>query len=251
MRILLSFLIVMFTFSAAEARVFSITQETFAAYFNGSAGTSSLADAPFSGEAGSSVTYSDQVKYNYTGEFGVLYSSPRVSFRFGMELLKPKSLEGVVANDGSNDIYSANSEMLGYVPKIGVEFNLENGQNYRSFLSATFGSANITLKNSYSLTAAGQTAFPSVAAQHDVEGKGSATLMAAGLGYEGLFTDTTTVVVEFGYRKLTFDNMQYAKSTTTFSGAQSSGSDLLTSSGEKRVFDFSGAYISLGFRFYL
>ncbi len=64
-------------------------------------------------------------------------------------------------------------------------------------------------------------------------------------------TDTTTVVVEFGYRQLKVDNLKYSKDVTTFSGAKSSGDAVVTSSGEKRELDFSGGFISLGFRFYM
>lgn len=236
--------------SSASARVFNINKETFAAYFNMTAGGSMIGTSALNGEAAANITYSGDVNYNYTGEFGFVYSRPAANLKFGFEILKPLNLAGSSASNGS-ELYTADSEILGYVPKLSAEINLQATNIYRSFLSLTAGAANITLKNAYDLTAAGQAAYPSVAAQHDIEAKGAATLLSAGLGYEGLLSDTTTIVAEFGYRSLKFDSLTYAKSTTTFSGSHNSGDQVLKTSGDKRSLDLSGAYISIGFRFYL
>ncbi len=234
--------------STAQARVFNINKETFAAYFNVTGGGSAINTAAVENESGSGVNFSGGVKYNYTGEFGFLYSRPRASLRFGFEILKPSVLEST-ANNGA-DLYSAKSDILGYVPKLTFELNVHGTNTYRSFVSVTAGSANITMKNDYTLTAAGTAAYPGVT-DHGVEAKGSGTLLSASLGYEGIMTDTTTVVVEFGYRQLKIDNLKYSKDVTTFSGAKTSGDPVLDSSGKQRELDFSGGFISLGFRFYM
>lgn len=249
-RFLLPCVAVLFSAVAAEARVFNINKETFAAYFDIGAGGSQLNTSALDGEAGAGITYSGKVSYNYSGEFGFIYSHPYVSLRFGLEILKPLALEGATASNGSDDLYTANSEVFGYAPKIGIEFNLHGNNTSRSFVAVGVGSASVTMKNSYTLTAAGQTAFPGVA-NHDIETKGSGTLLNASLGYEGLLTDTTTIVVEFGYRQMKVDNLEYTGSATTFQGAVSSGDKVTTSSGAARELDFSGAFIVLGFRFYL
>lgn len=234
---------------SAQARVFNINNENFAAYFLATGGGSQLGTHAVAGEAGAGVNYNGSVNYNYTGEFGFLYSKPRASLRFGFEILKPSVLEST-ANNGTSDLYSAKSDVLGYVPKLSFELNVHGDNSSRSFVSVTVGTASVTLKNDYALTAAGQTAYPGVV-DHSIEAKGSSTLLSASLGYEGIMTDTTTVVVEFGYRQLKIDNLKYSKDVTTFSGAKTSGDDLMTSSGAKRELDFSGGFISIGFRFYM
>lgn len=236
--------------ASSSAGVFNINKETFAAYFNMTAGGSAIGTSALDGEAASNITYSGDVNYNYTGEFGFVYSRPAANLKFGFEILKPMNLSGSSATSGS-ELYTADSEILGYVPKLTAEINLHSDNISRSFFAASVGAANLTLKNTYNLTATGQAAYPGVAAQHEIEAKGSATLIAAGLGYEGLLSDSTTLTCEFGYRKLLFDNMTYAKDATTFSGSHSSGDDFAKASGGKRDIDLSGAYISIGFRFYL
>ncbi|WP_295905579.1 hypothetical protein [uncultured Bdellovibrio sp.] len=241
-------LLILFS-SSAQARVFDINKETFAAYFAVSGGGSQIGTSAVDGESGSGISFSGGSKYNYTGEFGFLYSRRFASLRFGFEILKPSALESTASN-GTSDLYSAKSDILGYVPKLTLEVNVHGTNDNRSFISLTAGSASVTMKNDYVLTAAGQAAYAGVA-DHSVEAKGSGTLLGASLGYEGIMTDTTTVVVEFGYRQLKIDNLKYSKDVTTFSGAKTSGDSVLTSSGNQRDLDFSGGFISIGFRFYM
>lgn len=236
--------------SSAQARIFNINKETFAAYFDVSAGGSQIGTSAFDGEAGSNITHGGGANYNYSGEFGFIYSRPAASLRFGFEIIKPTAVEGSVASNGTDDLYSANSEILGYAPKIALELNLHGNATSRSFVSMGVGSASVTMKNNYTLTAAGQTAFPGVT-DHDVEAKGSGTLLNASLGYEGLLTDTTTIVVEFGYRQLNIDNLEYTNTVTTFKGPVSSGDKVTTTTGEQRDLNLTGGFIALGFRFYL
>lgn len=241
-------LLILFS-SSAQARVFNINKETSAAYFLVSAGGSQVGTAAVDGESGTNVSFSGGSNYNYSGEFGFLYSRPLASLRFGFEIFKPMALEST-ANNGTSDLYSVKGDILGYIPKLSLEVNVHGTPTYRSFVAVTVGSANITMKNNYVLTAAGQAAFPGVA-DHEAESKGSGTLLSASLGYEGILSDTTTVVVEFGYRQLKIDNLKYSKDVTTFSGSKTSGDALLDSSGNQRELDFSGGFIALGFRFFM
>lgn len=241
---------IVLTGALAQARVFNINNESFAAYFLASGGGSQLGTSAVQGESGSNITFSGGTNYQYTGEFGFVYSRPYVSVRFGLEILKPPMLEST-ANDGTSDLYSVSSTALGYTPKLSLDFNIYRTNSNRSFISASVGSASVTLKNDYILTSAGQAAFPSVA-DHGTESKGSSTSYTASLGYEGLMTDTTTYLVEFGYRLLKIDNLKYTKDVTTFSGSKVSGDDVPPNSdGTQRSLDFSGGFIAIGFRFYM
>lgn len=234
---------------SAEARVFNVNNEAFAAYFLMTGGGSVLGTTAVDGESGTNVTFSGGTNYNYTGEFGFLYSTPYLGFRFGFEVIKPFALDST-ANDGTSDLYSVTSALVGYAPKLTVDVNIHRANTSRSFLTATIGNASLTMKNEYTLTAAGQSAFPGVA-NHTTESKGDGILYAASLGYEGLLADTTTILVEFGYRQVKINNLNYTKDVTTFTGAQTSGSPVLNSSGTQRQLDLSGGFISLGFRFYM
>lgn len=244
----LLFMFFLLTTLPVQARVFDINRDSVAPYFMASGGGSQVATASLDGEGSNGVTFSGAVNYLYTGEFGLLYSRSAASVRFGFEILKPNLLEAI-AKSGTTELYNATSELLGYVPKITLELNLHKTQNYRSFVSLGAGLASLTMKNSYVLTADGQAAYPGVA-DHTAESKADTTLASAALGYEGLLSDTTTILVEFGYRQLKFDNFKYTKEVTTFSGAKTAGDQLLTNTGVNRILDFSGGYLSLGFRFY-
>lgn len=238
----------LFSASLAEARVFNINKDNVAPYFLVTGGSSQIATSALDDEGNAGVTYAGGVNYNYSGEFGFLYSRSGASLRFGFEILKPTLLE-TTASNGTSDLYTVQSELLGYVPKLTVEVNLHSGNSYRSFISMSAGSASLTMKNTYVLTAAGQTAYAGVP-DHTTESKATSTLLAASLGYEGLMTDNTTLIVEFGYRQLKFDNFVYSKDVTTFSGAKVSGDKVLTNTGADRAVDFIGGFLSLGFRFY-
>lgn len=230
----------------AEARVFNMASETFASYFLISGGPSLVKKTAFAGEAAMTDTYSGSAGYNYTGEFGFLYATPAVSLRFGFEVFKPSALTGVTAtNASSTDIYTLNSSVTAYAPKVGFEINLQKTQTYRAFLAAYAGTGSVSYKNDYTILSYGGVS------DHSVEAKGSGTLYGGSLGVESHLTDTTTYLFEFGYRQMKFENLKYSKDVTTFSGAKVAGDDVLDANGDKRVLDFTGGYISIGFRFYM
>jgi hypothetical protein len=232
-----------------EARVFDLNKETFAAYFMGTAGTSALGTGAVRGESGSTVAFSEESKTIYSGEFGFLYSLPQVSFRFGFEYLSPASMKDSVANNGTSDLYSVDSITQAYIPKITVEINVRGAGDQRSFVGLTAGAANFTLKNDYTLTAAGTAQWPGM--DTSVEGKGTGTMLAVALGHEGLLSDTTTYAFEFGYRYLKIEDLKYSSDTNVFGTSHSSGDAMKTQAGGARDIDLSGIYLGLSFRFYM
>jgi hypothetical protein len=234
----------------AEARVFNITSEKFASYFLVNNGYANIKKTPFENESSGGVTHSSGYSSILGGEFGFLYATPMVNFRFGFGIIKPANLKDVTASNSTDDLYSVNSDLQGFVPKMGVEVNFSKAGSYRVFGVASYGSANITMKNTYILTAAGQAAYSGVA-NHTVEAKGSATEMYGGLGAEIHMTDTTTFMVEGGYRSLKFSKLTYAKAVDTFTGAQASGATVLDADGNQRALDFTGVLVTVGFRFYM
>ncbi|MGZ3743161.1 MAG: hypothetical protein ACXWRA_04800 [Pseudobdellovibrionaceae bacterium] len=245
MKVLFVALFLCLNISRAEARVFDINSEKFASYFLVTDGPSAIKKNAFLNEVNTTNTFSSEAAYNYTGEFGFLYSTPVISLRFGFEVFKPSVLKGVVANDGSADIYTLDSNITVYAPKLGLEINLQKTPTYRSFITAYGGLGNASYKNQYTIMS-----YPGVA-DHAVETKGTGMLYGASLGVESYMTDTTTYIFEFGYRLMKITNFKYSKDVTTFSGAKTAGDPVLDADGLPRILDFSGGYISLGFRFYM
>lgn len=241
--------------SFAEARVFNINKERFAGYFSVTGGGSYIGDNGIAGAAGTGLTYSEETKYNFTGEFGFAYSLPKLTVRFGFELFKPSVLTSA-GSDGATKLYTVESNVQGFIPKFGIDLNLHGNVQSRSFINITGGLGDVKLINDYALTADGQTVYTGVS-DHSTEAKGSGTLLSASLGYEGILADTSTVVVEFGYRQLNIDNLKYSSGATTFSptGAGSStvtsGEKVLKSDGSSRELNLSGPFLSIGFRFYM
>lgn len=234
--------------SIAQARVFDINRESSAAYFGVNGGPSFLVKSAFENEAGTNVTYSAGVGYNYAGEFGFLASSPYLSARFGFEIIKPTALENVVASGASGDLYSEASEVVGYSPKFGIEFNLRKTNDSRSFILTSMGYATVTLRNTYTLTSAGSAAYPGMSTILDARGGGA--LWAASLGQEMHLSDTTTFLFELGYRYLSIENLKYTNSGSYFGSSYASG-DEVQNNGSARKLNLSGSFVGVTFRFYL
>ncbi|WP_413560030.1 hypothetical protein [Bdellovibrio sp. HCB209] len=248
MKAVLGALILLIFSNAAQARVFNINRESMAPYFSISGGPSAVGSKGFENEA-SSVSVSGESKFNYGGEFGLLLSRSKINLAFGIGILKPSPVNNISGSDGGGtQVYSGESEILGFVPKVTLELNLHGDNVSRSFFSVSGGLANVTLKNSYTLTAAGTSAYPGV--DTVIESKGSGTELAAGIGYEGELSDSITYAFQFGYKQLKIDNLKYSKDYNTFNGAVSSGS-AVNNGSSSRVLDLSGGFISLGFRFYM
>ncbi len=240
----------LFSAHAAEARVFNITEEKVASYLLFNAGTSAIAKTAFENESTGGVSYSSGYTSSLGGEFGFIYSTPVLSLRFGIGMITPTKLKDVMASNGSGDLYTVNSDLLGFVPKVGLEINLNKGTSYRIYAVGSVGTANLTMKNQYVLTVAGQAAYAGVT-DHTVESKGTASEYYGGAGAEIHTSDSTTFVVELGYRSLKFSKLTYAKDVTTFTGAQTSGSTVLDVDGNERSLNFSGILGTVGIRIYL
>ncbi|MES3039039.1 MAG: hypothetical protein V4736_14120 [Bdellovibrionota bacterium] len=223
-----------------------MAKESFASYLLINGGNSNLGSKALDGESSAGV-FSKTVDRNMGGEFGFVYLQQRFALRFGFEFLKPDRLEGTSAStsSGSAELYKVDSEVIGYIPKVGAEIHLLQFENQRVYLQGTVGLASVTLKNAYTDVTIAPTA------SHTVEAKGTGNLIQGGIGYEVYVFDKTTFATELNYRSLVIDNLKYSKSVTTFSGAKFDGQDYVGASGAQRTLDFTGYYISIGFRWWL
>lgn len=230
----------------AQARVFDMTKEQFASYLVFSGGPSAIADAAFAKESAATDS-NGSVALNTSFEFGFLYVTKTVSWRFGFEVMKPSALPDVTAtNAGGTALYHVKSDVIGYYPKLGLELNLKTTGSSRIFLTGAAGTTSLNVTNEYSeLTIAPHTDFT-------MKYKGNATTWSAGLGYEFAAFDTTTLVFEAGYRKMNVDKLVYSEAVpASFDVAHAAGDSVTRTDGDPRGIDLTGYYASLGFRFFL
>lgn len=237
-------IIIFLTSAVSQARVLNLSAEKFASYFAIEGGNSLLKTTPFDENLASVDSYSDEHKLGLGGEFGFVYSSPYVAWRFSFEILKPSKLKEVQALASATAQYLVDSDITAIAPKIGLEIHLNKKPNNRFYLFGYYGSSNLTMTQTYSSVMSPNT-------DHVVEAKGSSAVTGGGIGFEMSFVDTTAVVIEAGYRSLTFKEVKYSKDVTTFQGAKTAGEALTNLDGENRRLDFSGYTASIGFRFWL
>lgn len=236
----------------AEARNFSTQNEKFAVYIRGSLDPAAVENTLVTESKGSGVNLSAKNPYKFSGELGVFFASPIVNIRGGIEYVRPYAIEaakGLRASD-ETEMYSLDSEVSVVAPKITLELNLKSGATSRFFLSGGYGYAMMTARNAYTMTSAGTSQFNGLTDFRE-DLKGTTSLFEGTLGYENVLADTTTFVIEGGYRSLIFEDIEYTNSPTNFQGGMYSGRPALNSDGRKRSLDLSGIIAALSFRFWL
>ncbi|MBL7545190.1 MAG: hypothetical protein JNL11_15335 [Bdellovibrionaceae bacterium] len=227
-----------------QARVLNLSEEKFASYFSLESGSSFIKTSPFDENIASVNSYSSEYKVGLGGEFGFVYSTPYMAWRFSFEILKPAKLSEVEALADSSVQYKIDSDVTAVAPKVGFEVHLNRKPNYRFYLFGYYGSSNLTMTNTYSQVIAPHS-------DHVVELKGSSSETGGGIGFETAFVDTTAFIFEIGYRNLIFKDIKFSKDVVTFQGAKTAGDTLTNLSGENRNINFSGYTASIGFRFWL
>lgn len=237
----------------AQARVFTIGKETFGSYLKYHYITTSIGKKPYEDSSGSSTKdFNSGYASNSSYEFGFNFSTPRVSTRLGIEIIKPP-ITGFAGNDSSGTkLMDAGSEISGYAPKIGFEFNtyFKKAPNSRIYFMFEGGTANVTVYNGYTMTAAGAVAYPTVSSFRE-ELKGSSVLAAGGIGFETVFFDSTTFVFELGYRSLKFSSLKHNAAVTTFQGAVAKGDTATDNVGDDRTLNLGGPYAAILLRFWI
>ena len=159
--------------------------------------------------------------------------------------MKPSKVRGDASTGGTTN-YSYTGEVSVYTPKVGIELVFFQQKDYRIFANASVGTANLSVKNSYSgLNIAPNTNF-------SYEGKGTANLLNYSLGGEWHWTDNTTVVLAVGYRQLNFKKVSYLNDVaSSFTGAHTKGQKITKADGSALEYDFTNSYLTLGLRFWM
>lgn len=250
-QVLISFMVLGFA-SISWGRVFDFNKENFAAYLRGSYLTVPNMvgeDSPFETSGGNGVEFDTGFKTGSAGEFGFIYSSKVISLKFGIEVLKPTILNVVGSSAADVEYYKLKSDVSVVAPKVGIELNLKQWPQSKLFLTLDFGTANIVIKNAYSLNATGATALS--AADFDEDVRGNTSFNEGGLGYEMLMSDSTTFAMDVGYRSMNFASLKHNKDVTTFQGAFEKGDVALDNDGNKRSTNLTGYYAGVWFRFWV
>lgn len=243
-------LITIFAASAAEARVFSFNDESFAAYLKGSVYPGRMENTLQSGSHGANSTLDAYVPYNLAGEFGFVYARPSMQIRFGMEIIHPLDKKDAAGTNAAGDqLYSLTSELTVIVPKVGLDFTVRSWPQARTYIGATAGYASLAARNSYTFTSAGTSQYGLSDFYEDLRG---GTPQYEGLaGYEHIFTDATTMAFEVGYRNLVFQEVKHNRDVTTFQGAVSKGDKALNDDASDRTLNLSQVHFGLNIRFWI
>jgi hypothetical protein len=238
--------------SPAQARVFDMNKETFGPYFRVSGGTSTLGKTAFEDATGGDETFASEVAMTYSGEFGFLWATKPINLRVAAEMIQPTALlKNKASNAAGDELYSLDSKVSAILlPKVALEFNLRQRQNFRIFAGAAAGMATVTLSNAYTFTSAGQTAFSGIS-DYTESAKGTLYSAEGFIAFESLLSDTTTFCFDLGYRALKAPTLKFTEDAATIQGAKAAGDNLTNADGNDRAIDLSGVYLGLAFRFYL
>lgn len=238
------FLILFCFVQIAQARVFNMAETSFGGYFTATYGNSEVKKDYFTGES-SATSFSKGFSTNMGGEFGFIYNTDKISWLFGLEIIKPAKTRGS-ASTGATADYDYTADVSVYIPKVGVELVLFQDTDFKFFANASVGTGSLTTKSDYSnLTIAPNTSF-------SIEGKGSANLMNYSIGSEVHWSDNTTFLMAIGNRQLNFKKVTYLKDVaSSFTGAHTKGQQILKNDGTALGYDFSNYYLSVGLRFWI
>lgn len=235
----------------AEGRVFDFKKEHFATYFRGNGATTVIGKSAYGKSSGTSTSFSIEPAYTYGGEFGVLFTSGKFGLRVGIEAINPKKVDGAEGKDSSGALLmSMTSQIASYGPAVHIEIGAVTTNTTKLLIVGGAGIGNLTMTNSYSLTAAGSAAYPGVA-DFTEEGKGTAYTSDLGVAYEFSMVDNVTMVLDLGYRYFFVPKLTHERAATTFLGAVAVGDTVRNSDGTNRSLNLSGPFAGLAFRFYV
>lgn len=232
------------------ARVFSITQASFATYFKGTAGISQLQKHPYEKTSGTQTLFSDDINSNFSGEFGIIFPSKDYSLRLGLQLIRPYSPSTLKGKDSSGtELLEVDTSVLGIFPMAHFEYYLARNNLGRVYFSVGGGYGRVSLTNDYTFTAAGDalysplTSFKERSSQYTY-------IVETSIGYEMSFIQAVTFSFDLGYRYSVARELKYNNAGTNFIGTHPEDAPVLNSDGTAKSLDLGGVFTGLSFRFY-
>jgi hypothetical protein len=234
----------------AQARVFNLQNETFAPYFRGTIGMSSVGQSPYAHSSGALTSFDEDVEYNYTGEAGFLFTTKVVGFTLGIEFLTTEKASPTGSSSSGVEWMSLESKIKGTFLKAGFIINHSSPSTaFRSYTGINAGFGNLKMLNDYELTADGTTQYGLT----EISEKATSETYFAEItmGFEFNVAKASTMIVEGGYRYLKADEWEYSGSGTNFLGAYNDGDQVLNHDGTKRQVNLSNWFLGVGFRIYI
>lgn len=237
--------------SRSQARVFSFADVSLATFFKGNIGMTVLRDQSFrNSSGGETVNFDKLVPYQFGGEFGLLFSKPFGGFRVSLDLVSPRSLDGVSgSNAAGTPLMTFDSQISGYGPSAHIEFYLARGKQSKAVLSLGASYLTVNILNSYRLTAAGTSTYTGIV-DHTEETSARGFSPIASLGWEFSAFDNVTILADIGYRYLVLSSFTFVRNGTTFTGTMAPGTAAKNVLGQERTLNLSGLWTGISFRFY-
>ncbi len=236
----------------ASARKFSFATEDMAAYFRGTGGMSAVEQDAFEKSSGvDTLLSSEKSTFNYGAELGFLFKiHDSLNFRIGAEILQAKVSDVKGTNASGVERFTLESDIFAFNPIVNIEYVWGSGDNSRFVGYFGMGYASVRLDNKYEMTATGTSELSQ--STFTEKSEGSFINGVVGVGWEGLFVDNVTAMLDVGYRFLDINKLKHSADNPTMGGGTAAkGSEVTNANGSQRTFDLGGPYIGLSFRFYI
>lgn len=242
--------------SHAEAKVFNFQEQTLSTYLRGTYGYTNLQGYGYQPSFPPSVAFpggagATNASQSYSGEIGIAYTTPKAcTLRFGVELLYPAQLTGVVGTNAAGAaLFSLTSQVYSVIPQVNLEYFVKKGANARVYVGGGTGYAVTTLKNTVSMTPQGNTTLGITDYIEEATGWG---IMGQGFtGVEFAFFDNVATSFDVGYRYLVVNNYTTNRGFQSPAGNFASGNPLKNFDGSGRYTDLGGLFATINFRIYI
>jgi hypothetical protein len=250
-------LICFFLTSVAHGRIFNYKKQNFSAYLRGQYGLNKAQKTAFQPgfptSGSTTVTFPDHdgVNQDYDAELGLGLNVGRLNTRLGLGLIYPQPVTSTAGkNAAGTALLSLSSQISSLVPRATFELALKQTDTFKAYVGVAAGYAITTIKNTVSLNAAGQAAFPTAAVDYTEEGTSYGLLGEVLAGLEFAAFDNVGFSLDAGYRYLNHSSFNATRGANTVGGVVTTGSTLRNVDGTTRTLDLSGYFVGGTFRIY-
>ncbi len=236
----------------SHARIFDFTKSTSSTYLKGDYGFNRVQKMAYQPGFPSAISFPSLggVSQNFAAEIGFGINVHKFTTRFGLQLLFPQLMTGLAGTSASGtQLLSVTSQLYAIIPKVDFEVALKQTAETKTYLGFGLGYAFVTLRNSVGFTPSGNAAYPGVS-DYIETGATNALMVEAYGGVEYLLFDTVGFGLDAGYQYLPVGSINVSQSSTTISGAETSGGVMKNADGSSRNFDLSNIFAAASLRIY-
>lgn len=249
MNFIFSLLILTLASTPAWARKFSLEQRHVAPYFKGSWNSSTIGKDAFKDANGNATGISEEVQYQYSGEFGLFLLSKSFGVRIGVLGVYPQILDNVEGKNSAGALqYNLSSSIYGVFGVIHLEYNMLFTPSSRMYFSVGGGIGSVTVLNHYKFVNANTYSL----GDFTEELRAYPPVFEGALGFEFLLLDNVTMFMDAGYRHLLVTDLRHQRD---FSGFNSTtihkGDEARDVNNKRREINMGAAFVGLGFKFYI